>query len=87
MILKKEIENYCIFDVDILSRAYLRFMSILRISTGVDTFQCITIASVCMGVFRSQFLEARLEVVLCTPEGKEIESILTFVVRIDGNAL
>ena len=73
---QKEMEAYCISDVDILLKACWKFRELLRSETGeqstvldenlvmktvlenaVDPFSYLTIASVCMGVFRSKFLK------------------------------
>ena len=73
LIFKKEMEAYCISDVDIC----WKFRELLRSETGeqttvqdeenlmmktvlqnaVDPFSYLTIASVCMGVYRSKFLK------------------------------
>lgn len=73
---QKEMEEYCISDVDILQQACCRFRNLVKGATGyvevehdieqmifntiykkaVDPFAFLTIASVCMGVFRSKFL-------------------------------
>ena len=72
---RKEIEKYCRSDVDILRRACLQFRKLLIEATDVDPFQYVTIASVCMGVFKVMFLEERFEVVLSTPKGGETNTI------------
>ena len=73
---QKEMEAYCISDVDILLKACWKFRELLRNETGeqstvldenlmmktvlenaVDPFSYLTIASVCMGMFRSKFLK------------------------------
>ena len=73
---RKEMEEYCISDVDILLQACWKFRQLLKSQTGnkkeiedlqnlmtvtmyehaVDSFAFLTIASVCMGVFRGKFL-------------------------------
>ena len=56
----KEITEYCRSDVNILLNACWKFRSLVLESTGpehpVDPFQFMTIASVCMGIFRTKFL-------------------------------
>ena len=72
---QKEMEEYCISDVDILFKACWKFRELLRTVTGeeetlqdpdnlifktvlenaVDPFSFLTIASVCMGIFRLNF--------------------------------
>ncbi|XP_076840973.1 uncharacterized protein LOC143485425 isoform X1 [Brachyhypopomus gauderio] len=53
---KKEMAKYCKNDVKILRRACLIFREEILESTQVDPFSCITIASVCMKIFRTKFL-------------------------------
>ena len=65
---QKEMEEYCISDVNILLNACKSFRNLLIQTTGdktdfdelvenfVDPFAYLTIASVCLGVFKSKFL-------------------------------
>ena len=67
---QKEMEEYCISDVDILLKSCWKFRKLVMSATSgeeiddfenacpdsVDPFAFLTIASVCMGVFRSKFL-------------------------------
>ena len=53
---KKEMAEYCENDVRILRMGCLAFRSEILNSTGVDPFKCITIASVCLKIFRTNFL-------------------------------
>ena len=73
---QKEMQEYCISDVDILLQACWKFRQLLKSQTGektqvedlenimtmtirkhaVDCFSFLTIASVCMGIFRAKFL-------------------------------
>ena len=73
---QKEMEEYCISDVNILLQACWKFRQLLKSQTGkktdiqdletlmtmtiyenaVDAFSFLTIASVCMGIFRAKFL-------------------------------
>ena len=73
---QKEMQDYCISDVDILLQACWKFRQLLKSQTGqecqiedlenmltktirknaVDSFSFLTIASVCMGIFRAKFL-------------------------------
>ncbi|XP_058252352.1 uncharacterized protein LOC131357401 [Hemibagrus wyckioides] len=55
--LKKEMHEYCMNDVDILRQGCLAFRNEILKSTEVDPFKCITIASVCMKIFRTLFLD------------------------------
>ena len=52
--LKKEMEEYCRSDVDILRRACLQFRNLMLDVTNVDPFQYLTIASVCMGIYKTR---------------------------------
>ena len=55
---KEEIEKYCRSDVDILRNCCMTFREMLREITGIDPFEkCITIASVCHEVYRTNYLE------------------------------
>ena len=73
---QKEMQEYCISDVDILLQACWKFRQLLKSQTceecqiedlenmitktirknAVDCFSFLTIASVCMGIFRAKFL-------------------------------
>ena len=81
---KKEMQEYCISDVDILLEACWKFRNLLKSQTGVkkqiqdlnnlmtmtmyqncvDSFSYLTIASVCMGIFRAKFLPETWTVLL-----------------------
>ena len=55
---KEEIEKYCRSDVDILRNCCMKFREMLREITSIDPFEnCITIASVCHEVYRTNYLE------------------------------
>lgn len=55
---QKEILKYCKGDVDLLRRGCGRFRALLQDLADEDPFEkCITIASVAMRVFQTQFLE------------------------------
>ena len=51
---RKEMEEYCRSDVDILRRACLQFRQLMLDATDVDPFQYVTIASVCMGIYKTR---------------------------------
>ena len=76
---RKEMLEYCRSDVDILRQACLKFRDLLMSATGdkvtdeqgktkwvgsVDPFDSVTIASVCMNVYRTKFLEEKWRVKL-----------------------
>ena len=62
--LEQEMIMYCISDVDILRRGCVEFRKLFKEATGsedsghlsVDPFSCLTIASVCMTVFRTNYI-------------------------------
>ena len=53
---KKELVEYCKSDVDILRRSMLKFGEDFIKIASIDPLQYITIASVCMAVYRSKFM-------------------------------
>ena len=54
----EEIIKYCRSDVDILRKCCLEFREMLRGVTDIDPFEkCLTIASACHEVYRTNFLE------------------------------
>ena len=56
-IFKKEFEDYCWSDVQLLTEGCLKFRSINMQDTGIDPFQvATTIASYCNYVFRNKFM-------------------------------
>ena len=67
--LQKELEDYCISDVDILSKSVLTYRDIFLEVTksdliendcGIDPFQsCLTIASICNLVYRRNFMKQK----------------------------
>ena len=55
---EKEIIKYCRSDVDILRKCCMEFREMLREITGIDPFgKCLTIASTCHEVYRTNFLK------------------------------
>ncbi|XP_054259601.1 uncharacterized protein LOC128984320 [Macrosteles quadrilineatus] len=56
--IKKELQEYCMSDVDILAQACLKFRSIFLKECNVDPFlETVTIASACNLAFRQNFLK------------------------------
>ena len=53
---RKEMYEYCKSDVDILRRGCLKLRELFIKISGIDPFRYITIASVCMAIYRSQYL-------------------------------
>ncbi len=73
--LRQEMEAYCRSDVDILRQACLKFRQLMLDVTEnkVDCFQHITIASTCMAVYKTMFLEEDYQVKLeksCDGDGE-----------------
>ena len=57
-----EMLKYCRSDVDILRRGCLKFRELmLGVTGGIDPFDYVTIASVCMGIFKTLFLKEEHE--------------------------
>ena len=55
---KEEIIKYCRSDVDILRKCCMEFREMLREITDIDPFEkCLTIASACHEVYRTNFLK------------------------------
>ena len=55
---KKELEEYCRSDVDILRSCCLKFKQLMETVCNLDPFKyCVTITSACNCVFRQEFLE------------------------------
>ena len=55
---RDEIVKYCRSDVDILRKCCMRFREMLREITDIDPFEkCLTIASACHEVYRTNYLE------------------------------
>ena len=55
---EKEIIKYCRSDVDILRKCCMEFREMLREITDIDPFEkCLTIASACQEVYRTNFLK------------------------------
>ncbi|XP_072377781.1 uncharacterized protein [Diabrotica undecimpunctata] len=55
-VLQKELHTYCDSDVDILRRGCLEFRKEFLEIANIDPFQYLTIASVCMAIYRSKYL-------------------------------
>ena len=63
---QEEILSYCRSDVDILRRCCLEFRELFRDITNIDPFEkCLTIASACNLVFRTNFLKEGIPLPFC----------------------
>ena len=49
---RREMADYCRSDVDSLRRACLQFRELMMEATDVDPFRYVTIASVCMAIYK-----------------------------------
>ena len=73
---KNETEKYCRQDVVILRKAMTKFREMMidltksDLAEGVDPLNHVTIASTCMTVFRSKFLEEDVILKIQTPNNK-----------------
>ena len=56
---KRELREYCRSDVDILRRSMLKFREDFIELENIDPLQYITIASVCMTIFRSNYMPSK----------------------------
>ena len=52
----KEMREYCISDVDILKRCCIKFRQQFLDVANIDPFRYTTIASVCMAIYRSDYI-------------------------------
>ena len=53
---KEEMHKYCKSDVDILRRGCLQLKELFVQISNIDPFQYITIAGVCMTIYKNEFL-------------------------------
>lgn len=102
---QEEMLKYCRSDVDILRRGCIAFRNTVIqattvsevqpdgtlniITDGVDPFEFVTIASVCMGIFKTLFLAQRVKVEITRDQETSWHEIEAFEgvngVRLDGN--
>ena len=54
---KKEMVKYCRADVELLSKAILKFKQMFQDKFDINPFKYITLASLCMAIFRCNFLQ------------------------------
>ena len=97
--MEKEILEYCRSDVTILREGCTKFRNLMLKITkglnclGVDPFQSLTIASVCMIIYRTKFLEEEYSVTLRNLNDNTESSIKgylqdgTWTYHIDGSIL
>ncbi|KAK7588176.1 hypothetical protein V9T40_005421 [Parthenolecanium corni] len=63
----KEIREYCESDVDILRRGCIELRKEFLKIANIDPFQYVTIAGVCMAIYRSRYLKSNTIAVLDDP--------------------
>ena len=76
---KDEMRKYCISDVDILKRSCMTFRQLYLDIVDIDPFTYITIAGVCMAIFRYKFLMPEFEDLLLDNshlDKKELNSLI-----------
>jgi hypothetical protein len=54
---EKEMSEYCISDVDILRKCCIKFRKLYLSIAGIDPFTYLTIASVCMAIFKYYYID------------------------------
>ena len=53
---KEELIKYCRADVVLLSKAVLKFRKLFLETVDTDPFRYVTLASLCMSIFRNRFM-------------------------------
>ena len=53
----KEMKEYCISDVDILRKCCIKFRKLYLEVAGIDPFTYLTIASVCMAIYKYYYID------------------------------
>ena len=72
---KKELLEYCISDVDILKRSLVIFRKLYISISAIDPLQYTTIASVCMAIFRRNFLLPEYKDIMCDDDLDDEEQL------------
>jgi len=54
---KREMKEYCISDVDILRKCCIKFRQLYVDTCEIDPFQYLTIASVCMAIYKYHYVD------------------------------
>lgn len=76
---KREMKEYCISDVDILRKCCIKFRKLFIEVAEIDPFQYLTIASVCMAIFKYFYIDEQYPKMLKMFddlwEGKTIQKI------------
>ena len=53
---KNEMIKYCRADVELLSKSVLAFRKLFKDKLDIDPWRYVTLASLCMAIFRGAFL-------------------------------
>ena len=72
---REEMKSYCISDVDILRQACMSFRKLMIEVTGLDPFAHVTIASVCMAIYKTNFVEEEYLVTLNHKRTQEVREV------------
>jgi hypothetical protein len=71
---REEFIKYCRADVDLLAKSVLEFRKIFKSLFDVDPFRYITLASLCMDIYKNNFLPEKT-VVACNGKKQSTESL------------
>ena len=77
--LQKELYEYCNSDVDILRRGCMVFRELFLEIANIDPFQYLTTPSVCMAIYRSNYLMAETVAIAKTPVDQYSKSSITWL--------
>ena len=53
---KKKMEDYCRADTVLLGKSVLKFRAMFKQDIDVDPFRYVTLASLCMAIYRGKFI-------------------------------
>ena len=74
-IFKQAMKDYCRADVELLSKAVLKYRKIFKDKLDVDPFRYITLASLCMAIFRGCFLPEKS--IVSSEPNKHVSNVST----------
>ena len=70
---KDELVKYCRADVELLSKSILAFRKMLKDKLDIDPFRYVTLASLCMAIFRGCFLPDKS--VVASEQNKKVSKV------------
>ena len=70
---REEMIKYCRADVELLSKAVLKFRQMFKQDLDVDPFRYVTLASLCMSVYRGKFLPD--ETIVANEQNKKVSQL------------